>query len=156
MSVWAQIFFTHFTQNNISQNRLSVEVLNGQSPGYPARIWWSWTACTSRATMLLLDDSEKSFIIFPGTRSSFCLKKKMSIQFSLSVMSDSLRSHELQPTRLPCPSPIPGAYSNSCPSSWIWVKKKCKWVLTCLWGHRHIHTHTHTHTHTHRPWNAPR
>ena len=30
---------------------------------------------------------------------------------------DSLRPHGLQHTRLPCPSPTPGAYSNSCPSS---------------------------------------
>ena len=39
-------------------------------------------------------------------------------QFSCSVMSDSLRPHGLQHTRLPCPSPTPGACSNSCPSSW--------------------------------------
>ena len=32
-------------------------------------------------------------------------------------MSDSLRPHGLQHTRLPCPSPTPGAYSNSCPLS---------------------------------------
>ena len=38
-------------------------------------------------------------------------------QFSCSVMSDSLRPHGLQHARLPCPSPTPGAYSNSCPSS---------------------------------------
>ena len=37
------------------------------------------------------------------------------IQFSLSVVSDSLRPHGLQHARLPCPSPTPGAYSNSCP-----------------------------------------
>ena len=34
------------------------------------------------------------------------------------IVSDSLRSHGLQNTRLPYPSPIPRAYSNSCPSSW--------------------------------------
>ena len=32
-------------------------------------------------------------------------------------MSDSLRSHESQHARPPCPSPTPGVYSNSCPSS---------------------------------------
>ena len=37
--------------------------------------------------------------------------------FSCSVMSNSLRSHGLQHARLPCPSPTPGVYSNSCPSS---------------------------------------
>ena len=40
-----------------------------------------------------------------------------SVQFSRSVMSDSLRPHGLQHARPPCPSPTPGAYSNSCPSS---------------------------------------
>ena len=42
---------------------------------------------------------------------------KFSIQFSCSVVSDSLLPHGLQHTRLPCPSPTPGTYSNSCPSS---------------------------------------
>ena len=36
-----------------------------------------------------------------------------SVQFSFSVMSDSLRPHGLQHTMLPCPSPSPGACSNS-------------------------------------------
>ena len=40
-----------------------------------------------------------------------------SVQFSCSVVSDSLRPHELQHTRPPCPSPTPGTYSNSCPLS---------------------------------------
>ena len=40
-------------------------------------------------------------------------------QLSNSVMSDSLRHHGLQHARLPCPSSTPGAYSNSCPSSWV-------------------------------------
>ena len=39
-----------------------------------------------------------------------------SVQFSHSVVSDSLQLHGLQHTRPPCPSAIPGAYSNSCPS----------------------------------------
>ena len=33
-------------------------------------------------------------------------------------MSDSLRPHEPQHTRPPCPSPTPGVYSNSCPLNW--------------------------------------
>ena len=39
------------------------------------------------------------------------------VQFSRSVMSNSLWPHELQHARPSCPSPTPGAYSNSCPSS---------------------------------------
>ena len=40
-----------------------------------------------------------------------------SVQFSHSVMSDCSRPHESQHAMLPCPSPTPGVYSNSCPSS---------------------------------------
>ena len=38
-----------------------------------------------------------------------------SVQFSLSVMSNSLWPHGLQHARLPCPLPSPGACTNSCP-----------------------------------------
>ena len=41
-----------------------------------------------------------------------------SVQFSCSVVSDSLGPHELQHSRPPCPSPTPGVYANSCPSRW--------------------------------------
>ena len=46
--------------------------------------------------------------------------KKLSFssdQFSRSVVSDSLRPHELQHARPPCPSPTPRVYSNPCPLS---------------------------------------
>ena len=62
--------------------------------------------------------------------SSNCLKTKLmstmanihtiktsTVQFSHSVMSDSLWPHGLQHARLSCPSPTPGACSNSCPLS---------------------------------------
>ena len=41
-----------------------------------------------------------------------------SVQFSHSVVSDSLQPHESQHTVPPCPSPTPGVHTNSCPSSW--------------------------------------
>ena len=40
-----------------------------------------------------------------------------SAQYSCSVVSNSLRPHELQHARPPCPSPTPGVHSDSCPSS---------------------------------------
>ena len=49
---------------------------------------WFWTGCTGH--------------------------KGLSVQFSRSVVSKSLRHHGLQHTRPPCPSPTPRAYSNSC------------------------------------------
>ena len=48
----------------------------------------------------------------------FSKKKKNSVlQFSCSVVSNSLRPHESQHARPPCPSPTPGVHPNSCPSS---------------------------------------
>ena len=40
-----------------------------------------------------------------------------SVQFSCSVVSDSLQTHELYHARPPCPTPTPGAHPNSCPLS---------------------------------------
>src|SRR5574341_941178 len=40
-----------------------------------------------------------------------------SVQFSRSVVSDSLQPHEFQHARPPCPSPTPRVHPNSCPSS---------------------------------------
>ena len=78
--------------------------------------------------------SSERLVVFnyPGPVSSFCEKRIMitlqgchiklndivsfsSVQFSCSVVSDSLRPHELQHARPPCPSSTPGVYSDSCP-----------------------------------------
>ena len=61
--------------------------------------------------------------IYNSTRSNmlfqFTSLAISSIQFSHSVMSDSLQPHGLlQHVRPLCPSPTPGAFSNSCPLSW--------------------------------------
>ena len=51
------------------------------------------------------------------TRNNTCTCMFSSVQFSRSVVSDSLRPHELQHARPPCPSPTPGVRPNPCPSS---------------------------------------
>ena len=56
-------------------------------------------------------------IAFSIATSDFCLFN-IYILVSISVMSNSLRPHRLQHTRIPCPSATPGACSNSCPLSW--------------------------------------
>ena len=48
----------------------------------------------------------------------FCFWKWTSVQFSHSVMSDSLQPHEPQHARPPWPSPTPRVYPNPCPLSW--------------------------------------
>ena len=46
------------------------------------------------------------------------MKNLYSVQFSCSVVSESLQPHELQHARPPCPTPSPKTYPNSCPLSW--------------------------------------
>ena len=80
---------------------------------------WHWndtlkyfSNCDIRVSLLTTKSS-----IGPNNYHNF--KAVMSInQFCHSVMPDSLRPHELQHTRPPCPSPSPRVYSNSCPLSW--------------------------------------
>jgi len=84
---------------------------------------------------------------FKGHRVESHLKREtMSIRritifplflFSCSVLSDSLQSHGLQHTRLPCPSPSPGVCSNSCPlSRWCHPTISSSFVplSSCLWS----------------------
>ena len=57
------------------------------------------------------------FLILRGRKDSFFSPLNMILlSFSRWDVSDSLQPHGLQHTRLPCPSPTPGACSNSCPS----------------------------------------
>ena len=62
-------------------------------------------------------------------------RKKESASFTLlfsrSVVSDSLWPHGLQRARLPCPSPFPGACSNSCPSS-QWCHLTISFSVICF------------------------
>ena len=60
-----------------------------------------------------------------------------SVQFSHSVVFDSLRPHGLQHARLSCPSPTPGTYSNSCPlSQWCHptISSSVIPFSFCLWS----------------------
>ena len=59
------------------------------------------------------------FVFFLCSLTVWCRNVKCfsNVQFSRSVMSDSLRPYGLQHARVPCPSPTPGACSNSCPLS---------------------------------------
>ena len=62
-------------------------------------------------------NSESFDIIFNLYVKTLCSDSR-SVQFSRSIMSNSLRPHGLQHTRPPCPSSTPGVHSNSCPLSW--------------------------------------
>ena len=91
-------------------------------PPITSSLLCSHTLCVST---LLLSQSNASICV-----KSFLLSKPLffcfilffrcfsSVQFSSSLVWDSLRPHELKHTRLPCSSPTSGVHSNSYPSSW--------------------------------------
>ena len=73
---------------------------------------WSYPKCLLRHLIY----AKMSSIFFP-TQNIHWVILSSSVQFSHSVVSDSLQPHESQHARPPCPSPTPGAHSDSCPSS---------------------------------------
>ena len=71
--------------------------------------WSRYKYITIRTFSLIKTDARKIWFIH-------------SVQFSCSVMSNSLLSQEQQHARPPCPSPISGVYPNSCPlSQWYHI-----------------------------------
>ena len=76
--------------------------------------------CSLEGLMLMLKLQYFGHLMRRSDLNSFCGYKGVhfsSVQFSRSVVSDSLRPHELQHVRPPCPSPSPGDHSDSSPSS---------------------------------------
>ena len=67
------------------------------------------------STLTVQNYLSKSFVDFPSWRPLFYIS---SVQFSRSVVSDSLRPHEPQHARPPCPSPTPEVHPNPCPLCW--------------------------------------
>ena len=65
----------------------------------------------------IIEWEERGFLRDNLSRRGWEETELSSVQFSHSVVYDSLRPHELQHTRPPCPSPTPGVHPNSCPSS---------------------------------------
>ena len=79
------------------------------------RLDWSDLAATAtnklKVLMIHISSELRSFIVIMQR------ENQIRSDISQSVMSDSLRPHELQHSRPPCPSPTPGVHPNSCPSS---------------------------------------
>ena len=89
---------------------------------FPGRQTFERVFCISCSHFLLLSNSSNTAPTTPMelifTSQQWPYYWMQSFQFSHSVVSESLRPHGLQHARLPCPSPTPGACSNSCPSIW--------------------------------------
>ena len=68
--------------------------------------------------MNVKEESEKAGLKLNSQKTKIMASDPISsVQFSCSIMSDSLRPHESQHARPPCPSPTPGVHSDSCPLS---------------------------------------
>ena len=83
-----------------------VSFLRVLSPRHLIRVLWSRLGLVCRKGVKLEGEEVLRLSPCSGT-----------VQFSRSVISDSLWPHELQHARPPCPSPTPGVHPNSCPSS---------------------------------------
>ena len=68
---------------------------------------WCWPSVVLKIDLVLWGPLPEPFLYLSS----------VSVQFSHSVMSDSLQPRGLQHSRPPCPSPTPQVYSNSCPLS---------------------------------------
>ena len=74
---------------------------------------WTRVSCIADRLFKISATREVLFAYWPYEN-----KMDSSVQLSRSVVSDSLRSHEPQHAKPPCPSPTLRVYPNSCPSSW--------------------------------------
>ena len=104
----------HFPKNRIHtggpEMYILAPLLFPRATGYPYLIKQSSSSSSALDHFLLSLDKDMS------------LRKiwMSSVQFSRSVVSDTLWPHGLQRARLPCPSPTPGACSDSCPLNQCW------------------------------------
>ena len=78
--------------------------------------WCFWTVVLEKTLESPLDCKEIQPVHPKGDQSWIFIWFRL-VQFICSLVSDSLQHHGLQHTRLPCPSPTPGAYPNSCQMS---------------------------------------
>ena len=90
----------------------------GIEPKPPTVVAQSLNHCTAREVPSVHFLIGIFVFLILSCMSCLCLLDQIrSDQISRSVMSDSLRPHESQHARPPCPSPTPRVHSDSCPSS---------------------------------------
>ena len=97
---------------------------SGGGKGFPLLAYMRFTDFSERPTLAACCIAGESNQTIKGTNSPQPREHtvngyqvSLSIQFSRSVVSDSLQPHKSQHARPPCPSPTPRVHSDSCPSS---------------------------------------
>ena len=88
-----------------------------QVPGIWENISWLATLWHNKDTTTIWMRVRGNALMKITSQLSANTSPRLAVQFSQSVVSDSLRPHRLQHARFLCPSPTPGACLNSCPSS---------------------------------------
>ena len=104
----------HRTLCNINIYHIGLYIFNTMDPRQ-VRSWMlnQWNCSFWYGVFIML-------VLIPpfSHRSLLFICKYLQFSSVQSVVSDCLRLHGLQHTRLPCPSPTPRGYPNSCPLSW--------------------------------------
>ena len=96
----------------------NIEIISGNGKEEGVYVKTCTHTCTHIYKLKRIRNRVRKDIIL-GTCTQGCTRNfTRKLQFSCSVMSDSLWPHGMRHARLPCPSPTPGVYSNSCPLSW--------------------------------------
>ena len=101
-----------YTQWNITQPTKEHIWVSSSKVDEPRAYYTEWSKSERERQILYINEYLESTKMAPTIPCQFS-----SVQFSSSVMSNSLQPQGLHHTRLPSPSPTPRAYSNSCPSS---------------------------------------
>ena len=108
---WAAIYGVAQSQTRLKQ------LSSSSSTWLPRRIALLWQAFLPAPSLYntLIGLHAFAQVLSSAWNVIFSYIPKYLLLFSCSVISVSLQHHGLQHTRLPCPSPSPGACSNSCP-----------------------------------------
>ena len=112
-------------QNENHNHRQLIKLITWTTALSKSMKLWAMPCRAIQDTWVMVESSDKMWSTGEGKGKPLqysCLENLMNSQlvsqFSRSVVSDSLRPHESQHARPPCPSPTPGVPSNSSPSSW--------------------------------------
>ena len=109
-SLWRNKKMLHRTLCNISIDHISLYIFNPMDPQQVHSWMLNQWGCSFWYKVFIM------LVLMPPSLLFIC--KYLQFSSIQSVVSDSLRPHGLQHTRLPCWSPTPGVYPNSCPLTW--------------------------------------
>ena len=119
----------YFGRLNQRTDPLKKTLMLGKIEGRRRRVdkgWDAWMASLTRWTWVWASAGKWSRTGKPGQLQS------RSVQFSCSVMSDSLWPHEAQHTRPPCPSPTPRIHLDSCSPRGYKELDTTEWLKTTM------------------------